>query len=156
MANCFHFAQSKLGGSLILPGNFARLLERYTPSPHGAGGFGNAWLLCRELIFDQLRPTDKPSRFNCSFVLPTLSDAKIYRAANDGLGLQVLHEVEILNLNSKSHTGALSFLDMTDGLVFLATERQCAGHYWSGDPGDPDKGYEMITESALRVLQVIE
>ncbi len=153
----YHFAQHRLAaGSVIEPGNFGRLLSRYVPGPANVPGFGNPWLLCRELIFERLRPAAKPSRFGCSFALQSIDHAKIYRATNDQNCLQVLHEVEFFDEALPRHTGALSFLEMTDGVVFLEPTRQAAAAYWSGAAGTPEKGAELLTLSALRIVRALE
>jgi hypothetical protein len=125
-------------------------------SPPGGFGFGNGWLLCRELIFEQARPAASPSRMSSSFVLPTLDDAKKYRASVDGNFQQVLHEVEIMDERLPQHRGALSFLDMQDGAPFLDPTRLRAIQYWKGDCGDPERGYELVTASSLRVIKALD
>ena len=156
MTTYFHFAQLRLAaGSVIEPGNFGRLLRCYRPTLNGQG-FGNAWLLCRELIFEQARPADKPSRWQCCYVVPSEKDVQCYRAANDVFRLQIVHEVEFTQPSLISHTGALSFLDMVDGSEFLEPERIAAQQYWSGAPGILEKGTEVLTASALRVIRSLE
>ena len=150
----YHFSQLRLGsGSVIEPGNFGRLLKRYVP---GNPGFGNGWLLARELVFEQLRPSAKPTRFEACYACPTREDAEKYRQYNDRNFQQVLHEVELVDPTSPQHIGGLSFLDMSDGVAFLDPVRLYATNYWSGEVGDETKGKELITSSSLRVVRTLE
>lgn len=150
----YHFANIKLGpGSIVEPGNFGRLLKRYVP---GTPGFGNAWLLARELVFEQLRPEDKPSRLNACFACPTMDDVEKYRKFNDQNFQQVLHEVEPADPTAPRHVAGLSFLEMRDGAPFLDPMRLAATNYWSGQTGNHEKGNELVTPSALRVLRSID
>jgi hypothetical protein len=151
----YHLAPLRLGaGSIIEPGNFGRLLGRYMPSEKRA--FGNAWMLARELIFEQARPRQLPSRLSSCFALPTLRDMECYRKFVDPNFQQVLHEVAIVDESQAQHRGARSFVSMQDDVVFLATTQAKAAKYWSGDPGDPAEGYELLTNSSLRVLKALE
>ncbi len=139
----YHLAPLRLGaGSVIEPGNFGRLLGRYMPSEKRA--FGNAWMLSRELIFEQVRPRDLPSRLSCCFALPTLRDVECYRALVDPNFQQVLHEVAIVDESLAQHRGARSFVTMQDDVVFLGTTQSKADKYWAGDPGEPEQGYEIL------------
>lgn len=151
----YHLAPLRLGaGSVIEPGNFGRLLGRYTPSEKRA--FGNAWMLARELIFDQARPRQAPSRLSCCFVLPTARDVECYRKFVDPNFQQVLHEIAIADESQAQHRGARSFVTMQDDVVFLAATQAKAAKYWAGEPGDPAEGYELLTNSSLRVVKALE
>ena len=139
----YHLAPLRLGaGSVIEPGNFGRLLSRYMPSEKRA--FGNAWMLSRELIFEQVRPRDLPSRLSCCFALPTLRNVECYRTLVDPNFQQVLHEVAIVDESLGQHRGARSFVTMQDDVVFLETTQSKAAKYWAGDPGEPEQGYEIL------------
>jgi hypothetical protein len=89
----FHLAPLRLGaGSIIQPGNFGRIIKRYALNNNFDG-----WRIARELIFEQSRPKDKPSRLCSCFGLPTRVDCDAYRKFNDANFLQVVHEVEIVD-----------------------------------------------------------
>jgi hypothetical protein len=151
----YHFAPLRLGaGSIIEPGNFGRLLGRYMPSEKRP--FGNAWMLSRELIFEQLRPHHLPSRFSCCYALPTPRDVECYRKLVDPNFQQVLHEVAIVDESQAQHRGARSFVTMQDDVVFLGPTQAKAAKYWAGDPGDPAEGYELLANSSLRVVKALE
>jgi len=151
----YHLAPLRLGGgSVIEPGNFGRLLSRYMPSEKRA--FGNAWMLARELIFEQARPRQSPSRLSCCFALPTLRDVECYRKLVDPNFQQVLHEVAIVDQSLAQHRSARSFVTMQDDVVFLGTMQAKAAKYWAADPGDPAEGYELLTNSSLRVVKALE
>ena len=157
MTITYHFAQMRLHKASILePGNFGRLLQRYSPPPPGGQGFGNPWLRTREMIFEQARPAAKPTRFECCYVLPSLEDAQRCRAVNDRLGLQVLHEVEFVDPSAAMHSGALSYLEMFDGQVFLEPTRAAAAQYWASAKGDANFGTEIFTLSPLTVVRAVE
>jgi hypothetical protein len=68
----------------------------------------------------------------------------------------VLHEVAIVDESLARHRGARSFVTMQDDVVFLGTPQAKAGGYWAGDPGDPAEGYELLTNSGLRVVKALE
>jgi hypothetical protein len=151
----YHLAPLRLGaGSVIEPGHFGRLLGRYMPSEKRS--FGNAWMLARELIFEQVRPRELPSRLSCCFALPTLRDVECYRALVDPNFQQVLHQVAIVDEGQAQHRGARSFVTMQDDVVFLGPTHAKAAKYWAGDPGEPAEGYELLTNSSLRVMKALE
>ena len=148
----FHFAPLRLGpGSLIQPGNFGRIIKRYS-----ANNTLDGWRMARELIFEERRPAVKPSRFSSSFGLPTRQDADAFRRYNDANFLQVLHEVEIVDPTLPTHTAALSWIDFPQNEPILDPMRLQADHYWASDPGNPEKGNEILTASQLRVLRCVE
>lgn len=153
----YHYANLRLGpGSIIEPGNWGRLLRRYSPAAPGGVGFGNSWLLARELIFEQLRPSSKPSRLSACFALPSRDDANKYRQFHDKNLQQILHIVELVDPTALQHTAGLSFADMADGEPFLDRTQSAAKNYWAGLPGDQAKGSELLAISALRVVRALE
>ncbi|MBB3315089.1 hypothetical protein FHT77_000931 [Rhizobium sp. BK181] len=145
----YHYAPVRLSaGSIIEPGNWGRVLKRYNMN-----GFGNPWLIARELIFEtarlQLFP-DKPSRLSSCFALLTLEEATAYQAANDPNYISVLHEVELVEEEASQHTGALVHLNWpANGMAFVDQTRLNAAKYWEAE-GDGER--ELLTASALRVV----
>jgi len=77
MNTFFHISPTILGvGSVILPGNFGRIVKLYNPSSV------NFDILTRETIFEQVRQQefqDKPSRLDCLFLLESLEQAIEYK-----------------------------------------------------------------------------
>jgi|SRR5689334_19225388 hypothetical protein len=124
--------------------------------PSEKRAFGNAWMLARELIFEQVRPRELPSRLSCCFALPTLRDVECYRALVDPNFQQVLHQVAIVDESQAHHRGARSFVTMQDDVVFLGPTQARAAKYWAGDPGEPAEGYELLTNSRLKVMKALE
>ena len=47
-------------------------------------------------------------------------------------------------------------MTMQDDVVFLGATQAKAAKYWAGDPGDPAEGYELLTNSSLRVVKALE
>jgi hypothetical protein len=149
----FHFAPIRLGpGSQIEPGNWGRLIGRYEAEDLDAPG---GWRLARELIFEEQRPRNKPSRLCACFALPTHEDALAYRALNDRNCTDVLHEVEIIDPTLPTHIASLSWIDHEAG-PFLDPMRERAKKYWAGLAGIPEKGSELLTASAFRVVKCLE
>jgi hypothetical protein len=154
MPAIFHFAPLRLGaGSLIQPGNFGRIVKRYVVSANDALG---GWRLARELIFESARPDGKPSRSSACFALPTRDDANKYRQFNDPNFIQVLHEVEIVDPSQPQHIAGLSWTDLPASGPVLDPMRFQATNYWNGVPGTLEKGSELVTASALRVVTCLE
>ena len=150
----YHFAPVRLGPcSTVEPGNWGRILKRFNLANPS---FGNAWVLARELVFEQLRPSVKPSRMSSCFVLQNQQDAELYSNVNDRNYLQVLHEVEYVDLAAPSHVGDLSFLDFSEGSPFLDSTRSAAQSYWAGVTGAANRGTEIVAASALRVVRSLE
>jgi len=40
--------------------------------------------------------------------------------------------------------------------VFLGPTQARAAKYWAGDPGEPAEGYELLTNSRLKVMKALE
>lgn len=153
----YHFTQLRLSvGAIIQPGNYGRLLKRYCIPKNGVG-FGNPWILCRELIFEDIRSQtsiDLPPRSSACFVFPSLDEANAYRAINDPFFCQVLHEVEVIDPGKSKHHGRISLLDIPNaGEPFLDCIRTKAIAYWNGGG---DGSLEMLTTSEIKVVRCLE
>lgn len=150
----FHSAPLRLGpGSIILPGNWGRILRAYHPPFEGSSGLGNPWVLAREVIFDQMRERmwpRKPSRFYACFAIEDEQAARRYRANHDPRG--VFHVVEIVDETKRRHEGPLRYVSLQN-VEFLKNTSGFAAAYWNGQPeGD----MEVVTSSSLRVVEPLD
>ena len=94
----FHLAQQRLGrGSVILPGNYGRLLARLG-WPHAASH--------REAILEAVRAehyAQLPSRLRCVFCFARRGDAAVFQAEDDGFKHHVLHRVRPSDDGAATH-----------------------------------------------------
>jgi len=105
MNTFFHISPTILGvGSVILPGNFGRIVKLYNPSSV------NFDILTRETIFEQVRQQefqDKPSRLDCLFLLESLEQAIEYK--NKHAVWNVIYEVSVDTTGKSIHKGSYTF-----------------------------------------------
>ena len=135
-------------GSIVLPGNWGRILKLYTPNS------GNAWLIVREKIFEEIRLSQfstKPSRLEANFLCENKEDIIAFRKETNRL-FDLAYEVEIVNPSLPTHRGCLRFLDIktqdsNDQLV------RNAKAYWNGE--DIQKP-EIVTPSEICVVSYVE
>jgi hypothetical protein len=152
----FHFlSREHKPGDLIEPGNFGRLLRNHA----ALVAFGRVVvteMLCREMLWERMRLVEfkhLPSRLDC--VLPERTDADAYGRENNKDGRQILHEVEPIDPKSPTHAAWISRCTMTSGGSFLE-QMEPKGHaYWSGQPGDPTQGRELLVKGKIRILRRI-
>jgi hypothetical protein len=150
----FHFCPNRLAPkSVILPGNWGRIVRRYTyPLPDGRN-LGNPWVIARELEFERIRKDQfpkRPSRMESAFCCLNLDHARAYQAQVDPAGIQVLHEVELVDPSLATHQAPLAMMDLpAGGSEFLSATAIRAVAYWTGDPNGIQ---EIVTASALRVI----
>jgi hypothetical protein len=113
----------------------------------------NAWLLVRELIFEQVRIGSfphKPSRFDCTFVCLSEADLlELCAASNRYLDLK--YEVELVQPDLPNHLGDWTLANMDNGYDCPIFENR-AGLYWQGN--NPVK-QELLTQSSLRIIRVL-
>lgn len=159
MSTFYHLTMTRLeAGSVIRPGNWGRLLHRYEHQSRLANGglFGQTWVLCRELIFENARlrvDPDLPSRFDAAFVFEDIGSVERYRSAQDPHRAQVLHEVRLQDAAAPTHRGALAMISYPPVPEFLGPMTQQAEAYWRGE-GSGDT--ELLTLSSLEVVQCLE
>ena len=135
-------------GSVILPGNWGRILRTYTPQSSP-----NSWLLTRELAYELIRARlfpQKPSRFDCAYVCLSEADLNEFRATTNR-HIDLGYEVELVDPQAQSHLGDWTLPNMqnTDNLSVFETR---ATLYWQGN--DIVK-QELITLSPLRITRVL-
>lgn len=159
MSELFHFTMTRLGvGSVIQPGNWGRLLRRYeNDTTPGRNLFGNAWILARELTFENVRLREfssLPSRWECSYSLTTEADARVYQQRTDPPQAQVLHRVQLVDASLPSHIGAIDMTNYPPPCVsFMETTEHRSRMYWSGQ-GDGLK--ELLSLSPLKVVECLD
>lgn len=149
----YHYAPLRLGaGSIIEQGNWGRLLRMHPINPGPVVSFQVA----REVLFEKVRLehfAHTPSRLTSCYVLHTEADAQAYGAANNANGMQVLHEVEVVNPSADEHYGCLAYLDPQLNVPFLDTMTERAMAYWRGDLDPAAQAMELVKASPLRVIR---
>lgn len=153
----FHLTPIRLSpGSIVLPGNWGRIIRRYITPITNVQTFGNAWLMSRELIFEDVRKErfpSKPSRFESAFCCPDEPSARVYQAQADPNKIQTLHEVELVDPTAPTHVAPLPMVDFAPGSLFMEETANRAVIYWTGDPNG---NQEIVTLSPLRVVRSID
>jgi hypothetical protein len=153
-ATYLYFAPMRLvPGSVIYPGNYGRVIQRYYSVPQSPQSFGGPWILARELQFELVRVTMfamRPSRLEAAFCLPDdVGNAEAYRSKADIPRIQVLHRVTLVDPQLTTHFAPFDMADLPVGeMAFLPTTYQRAVAYWSGYAQGIQ---EVVTLSALRV-----
>lgn len=154
----YHYAGIKPApGSVIEPGNWGRMRNRYVYSPQDPTG---GWRLAFELLMEQHRVKTDPtlaSRLTSCFVFETLDHAREASQAMNG-HWNVLYEVQLVEPSARVHRADLSLISAwahkDDGLPAPFADRalQIATAYWRGVvAGTP----ELVTASPLRVGRVV-
>jgi hypothetical protein len=143
----FHVSLTLLQtGSVILPGNFGRMLRTYTMNQTGA-------LYFREFILEDVRRSQfvgKPSRFESCFCLETLDKAEFYRTNVAGSN-QIIYAVELVTPECNQHRGDFNKVSplnnqLASGMV------QVAQDYWNGvNIENP----EIVASGPIRILEKI-
>lgn len=159
-AHYFHLAGAPLAvGSVILPGNWGRIIKR-TGWQHGQA--------LRELALEGARidrfPT-RPSRFECAFAFVEEREAQWFRQAVDGFQNHNLFRVGLQD------SEALSFVANAQNLPPLVPfDPRWPDQYWMGVPTNTDSGApiersvcdggtfctELLTLSPLVVQELID
>ena len=110
----YHWASAKLAnGSIAEPGNWGRMLRRYSMSLPNGARFGIPWTFSRETLIETVRAQmfpEMPSRLSASFSLLSYEDAMAYRQSQDHYLLNMLCEVELRNPDAPHHVGSLNWI----------------------------------------------
>jgi hypothetical protein len=126
MPKLFHVAPILLDpGSVILPGNWGRILRAYTQAND---------VLFREYVLEEVRKSrfpDKPSRFSAVFLLDTMEEAVWFRdnLANTSL----VYEVEAETKGVVVHRGNYTKVGPVKQFM-LDSMPKYAEEYWSNVP----------------------
>jgi len=136
-------------GAIVQTGNWGRILNAYNMQ-----GFGNAWLLAREMTYEAVRAAkypDKPSRLSCAFAFESIDGANQKRG--DYQRWSSLYEVELVTPDAPSHRAPYNLVQFPAATTeFLPAVVQSADAYWRGEDVQIA---ELLTKSALRIRQVI-
>lgn len=154
MPTYFHYHPTLLGdGSIIMPGNFGRLINSYRPNEMNNN-------VTRELVFELVRHNgynNRPSRFDCAYAFQDLESAKTGALS---LGSRdVLYEVELVD-KEPMFLGSMSLVNTVStitGAAFIPACTMIAQRYWAGlsVEGAPDVR-EVLTMSRMRVLRRVD
>jgi hypothetical protein len=131
-------------GSVVLPGNWGRMLRTYTPQ------CGNPWILSRETVYEIIRLREfpsKPSRFYSIFLCPTEALLNAFCARTNRI-FDLKYEVELVDANANSHNGDWTLANLPDNLNIQAIEDR-ARQYWNGHNLE---NVEFMTMSAARIV----
>jgi hypothetical protein len=140
----YHAAPTMIGeGSIILPGNWGRMLRRHTEASS---------TLLRECILDSVRTQkfpDKPSRMTALFAVETLEEAIRYRDSNCPNNL--IYELSIDTRDLTIHRGNYNFF-MPPGLQVLDGFHQLADRYWSEQATEY---VELVIPGPAKVMRMV-
>ena len=160
LENYYHFASCKLApGSVVLPGNWGRMLRKCNYPAPNSQYFGNPWVLARELLFDIIRMNhfpDRPSRLECAFCCPSIEDARAYQNGSgvDPFCMSLLHRVELVDPSLPGHTAFIKCTNWpSPNTSFLNVLQQQAKAYWAGEGDGPR---EFLTMSGLKIVENID
>lgn len=132
-------------GSVVQPGNWGRILNMYTfPG-------GNAWVLMREVIFEEIRKqqfASLPSRLEATFLCEFEHEARDFQNRAQRW-LDLLYEVEICDPTRPQHRACLNHADLEQG-DRVPNLIQKAHAYWSGQGVQRP---EIITASSIRIIR---
>jgi hypothetical protein len=145
-----------LWGSIVKPGNFGRFIRKRYESVAINGRVFVLGILCREMLWELIRVqqySQLPSRLDCVFVLPAWTHVKAYGRNNNPDGRQILHEVILENPGAQIHVGWISHCTVQSGEPFLDQMEPKAHAYWSGEPGDPSQGKELLVAGPVRIIR---
>lgn len=132
-------------GAIIRAGNWGRIVRMYRTN-----GFGNAWILFREEVFEHIRKTEfpsKPSRYDGIFLCET-KDQLIQFLDSAIRPLDLIYEVGLVDNSAPVHKGCLSNLDF--GLQEnFETFTIKARSYWVGENIQKP---EILTTSSVQII----
>src|SRR5262245_33355912 len=115
-------------GSIILPGNWGRIIRRVGPAH-------NRWQreqLLEEVRMGQANAVQLPSRLDSTFACTSEEGIRFYdQVQNRGGNIpSVLYEVEKINPDAAEHRTDYNLAILTPGGM---SEREAAERYWLGD-----------------------
>ncbi len=135
-------------GSVILPGNWWRILRTYK-----VGAQTNTWLLVRELIFEQVRNKyypEKPSRLESIFLCPNEEKIKEFRVSTNR-NLDIIYKVELLDSDKPTHISDWTLANFQNEDDYQSFEDK-AKKYWEAKEIN---NTEVITLSKIKIIERI-
>lgn len=142
----YHLNSTPLAtGSMVLPGNWGRIIRLY-----GISHNRFAW----EAVVDDIRAREfpqAPSRLDCAYFFDDLGEARFYGNSDQSRAMMLLYEVEMVEPEARilrtDWRGTAP-----DGKMSLDWVRR----YWAGTMLPPhDSGYhcrELLADTALRIV----
>lgn len=131
-------------GSIILPGNWGRMLQQYTLND-------NIPNLLKEQIFETERlqsHLDKPSRFKSIFLCKDRESLKAFQRT--GRRFDLSYEVSIVD-DVKLFESNWELASLQNGDTYEAIQQR-AKNYWTYDG---DENIEIVTESRIKIIRQI-
>ena len=132
-------------GSIVRAGNWGRIVRMYRTN-----GFGNAWILFREEVFECIRKTEyplKPSRYDGIFLCETKDHLMQFLDVSKR-PLDLIYEISLVDDSAPIHRGCLSHLDFSFQENFETFSIK-ARAYWIGDNIQRP---EILTTSGVRII----
>lgn len=150
MNTYFHAAPLPLQpGSVILPGNWGRLLSLYR-----RGVIGDPWIFGADMTFEMIRLKEfpsLPSRLASAFVFEALEHAHNHLVLKAPTNF--LYRVELVEPGAAKHRACLNKINVpADNVPMLPELIRKARLYWSGNEIEVP---EVITLSPLRIVELV-
>ena len=136
-------------GSVILPGNFGRIIRTLV------NGGNN--LLLREYIYEDERQRhfpDKPSRMESCFLCQDLNSALLFANPEefDFNPTQLLYEVEIIYPDAPKHLAPIQFVGINPGANAWNAWTTAAKTYWEWNPSYTLPPMELVVKSPITII----
>ncbi|MGG2078217.1 DUF2441 domain-containing protein [Lelliottia nimipressuralis] len=149
MSIYYHFHAIPLeAGSIILPGNWGRMLETYTTADIN-------YILAREQTYEMVRLQSfnhLPSRLNCVFLFEDINSAL---NSYHHFPRCLLSEIELVDPSQPIHKGDMGLADSPNSPTPYkkAIEDRAQG-FWSGN-NITGSVMEVITSSPVRIVRTL-
>jgi len=141
----YHFATVSLGdGSIILPGNWWRIIEGIGPNHN---------LHMRECVLEFIRANEfpeKPSRQRSAFFCDRLEDVRQFSSLQPIPG--IIYAVEAVEPDAPSHVGYFNCLPPLANFEPHELSRQYWRHEFPNGLDNPFRAKETLIASPLRIL----
>jgi hypothetical protein len=124
------------------------MLRHYTPQTQP-----NAWLLIRELVYEDVRRAhypEKPSRLHANFLCTSEADILEFKNSYNRV-FDIAYEVELLDEKAPSHIGDWTLPNMTNTDTVQVFENR-SHLYWRGEN---IVKHERITLSPVKIVRRI-
>lgn len=135
-------------GSIVNPGNWGRMIMKYSISK-----IGNPWVLLRELAYEEIRKEHypgKPSRLDSLFLCQSEQDLRTFMQRYERL-FDIAYEVELLDPALPSHVGCLASIDLQEDDNYPSLKDK-ASIYWQGQQIQIE---EVVTTSPIKITKLL-